>query len=111
MLIIEAALGDYQKLYTKIGFTSLNSWEVARNHSKWVPVAIPGVNEYGPTGSRGGRGRGRGGGRSSKRSKTSDSGNATPSTDGLSSNIPDINLNDDNSDQPLDETPPMRTTT
>ncbi|XP_076889128.1 uncharacterized protein LOC143539805 [Bidens hawaiensis] len=44
-------------------------------------------------------------GSSSKRSKTSDSGNYTTSTDGLSSNTSNMNLNDQPRDDPDEDTP------
>ncbi|XP_021971936.1 uncharacterized protein LOC110867108 [Helianthus annuus] len=77
----------------KEGFSTRGGWEIARNHPKWVPVAL--VDMRGPTAPKK-----RGG---SKRSKTSDSGNYTTSA---SDNLPQMNLNDDpldEPDQPIDD--------
>ncbi|XP_035842092.1 corepressor interacting with RBPJ 1-like [Helianthus annuus] len=91
--IIKNALKEYCKTCRHKSFPHLASWEVARHHPKWVPVTL--VDMDGPTAPKK-----RGG---SKRLKTSESGNYTTSE---SSNMPEMNLNDQPDDEPeRDDTP------
>ncbi|XP_022008443.1 uncharacterized protein LOC110907826 [Helianthus annuus] len=93
--IMKTANDDYCPLYKKRSFPHLAAWEVARHHPKWVPVDL--VDMGGPTASKK-----RGG---SKRSKTSESGNYTTSA---SDNLPQMNLNDDPVDEPIQDDIPTR---
>lgn len=77
------------------------AWEIARRHPKWEPIQL--VDFAGPTAPKKKAGP-------SKRSKTSESGTYTTSTDGLSSNMPEMNLNDDPVDEPEEDDTPTRPT-
>ncbi|XP_076893806.1 zinc finger BED domain-containing protein RICESLEEPER 2-like [Bidens hawaiensis] len=94
--IIKNALSNFIKIFRHKSFPHLDVWEIARHHPKWEPVPVFYMD--GPTAPRKK-------GSSSKRSKTSDSGNYTTSTDGLSSNTPNMNLNDQPRDDPDEYTP------
>ena len=102
--MITNALREYVSVYKCRDFPHLDAWQIARHHAKWEPIPL--VDLDGPTGPRKkGTTAPRKKGGSSKRTKTAESGDYTSSTGGLSTNMPNMNLNEEPEDDPEEDTP------